>query len=482
MTIRLRLTLMYSSILALTLIVFGLALYSIQSQDTMNSLRQDLRISSDQIADALRKTSVFIPEWDPAQPNPPPPRPFHEVSNAPAFRELREREIVRVLDPVGNLMASPFGREEDALPLSEDALAAIQQGEDWYESGIVNDENMLIYNRPIMVRGELTYIVQVARSLTERNRTLNSLATTLSIAGLITILIAFGVGWFISGLTLRPIGRMTQTAHQIGEDRDFSRRVAYSGKQDEIGQLATTFNQMLAQLQDAYEKVEHALQQQRNFVTDVSHELRTPLTTLRGNLGLLLRRPPAPDGVQEDILTDMVDESDRLIRLVNDLLLMARADADRSLVKEMVAIRPVLEDAVHQAQQLNDQRQIRLDVPEDISIRSDEDALRQIILILLDNACKYSEGAIDVEGKQVGSRVEIRVRDYGEGIASEDLSHIFDRFYRANENTFVPGFGLGLAIAKSLVEGMEGTIELESELGKGSTAILSFPIVKTMKD
>jgi len=251
---------------------------------------------------------------------------------------------------------------------------------------------MLIYSRTIVQSGQTNYIVQVARSLTERDRTLKSLATTLAGAGLLTILIAFGAGWVLSSLTLKPIQRITQTAQAIGEERDFTRRVAYTGPLDEVGRLANTFNQMLARLQDAYQKMGHSLDQQRNFVADVSHELRTPLTTLRGNLGLLSRNPPAPPDEQTDILADMVEESDRLIRLVNDLLLLARADAGRSLAQEPIVLQPMLEEAIRQAHQLDLQRQITLDVPPNITVVGDRDAFKQVMLILLDNALKHSEG------------------------------------------------------------------------------------------
>lgn len=477
MTIRLRLTLVYSAILALTLLIFGFALYTIQSRDTLNSLEQDLRISSDRLAEAVSRANVFEAAPSPFG-DPPPPRPFDQFSSEQAFQDLREREIVRVLDPAGNLVASPFGREQDALPLSDDALAAVQNSQEWFDTGSVSGEDMLIYSRPIIRDGELVSIIVVARSLTERNRTLNSLATTLSIAGGIMILIAFGVGWGLSGLALRPIDRITQTARTIGEERDFAQRVTYTGKQDEVGQLAMTFNQMLTQLQDAYRKVEHALEQQRNFVSDVSHELRTPLTTLRGNLGLLLRKPAAPVNVQEDILTDMVDESDRLIRLVNDLLLMAHADAGRSLAKEPLSVKPALEEVIRQAQNLDDGRQITLTIPEDMDIKADRDAFRQVMLILLDNALKYSDDEINIEVEKTGSVVEIQVQDSGTGISSSDLEHVFDRFYRAGESSFVPGFGLGLAIAKALVEAMGGTIRLDSEMEKGTTVILRFPALE----
>jgi signal transduction histidine kinase len=376
------------------------------------------------------------------------------------------------LDPNGQLVASPFGREGDALPLSGKGLQTLQSQQDWWETEIVSGEKMLIYSRPVIVNDEVVYIVQVARPLTERDRTLQSLGTTLLIAGLLTLLVAFGIGWVFSGIMLHPIHRITQTAQTIGNERDFTRRVNYTGPQDEVGQLANTFNSMLSRLQDAFQKVEHSLEMQRSFVADVSHELRTPLTTLRGNLGLMRRDLPPEE--QADIVNDMVDESDRLIRLVNDLLLLARADAGRSLAKEPLDTSTALEEICRQARQLDPQRTINLDVPANLFILGDRDAFKQVALILLDNALKHSTASINVTAKQQGKQVEIRVQDFGKGIPTDKLERVFDRFYRGDDTATIPGFGLGLPIAKTLVEAQGGEIVLESELGKGSTVTLQF--------
>ena len=479
MSIRFRLTLLYSTILALTLLIFGVALYSIQSRDTLNSLELDLQMSSEKFSDTAFKADNAHPPQDALNhQDSGQPRPFDEFSSDQAFLTLKEREIVRILDAAGNLIASPSGRIEDALPLSEEGLTTLQDQQEWWENANVGGEDMLIYSRPVTQDGETTYIVQVARSLTERNRTLKSLATTLAGVGVITILVAFGAGWALSGYSLKPIDRITQTAKAIGEERDFTRRVSYAGPPDEVGRLASTFNQMLGGLQEAYQKVEHSLQMQRNFVADVSHELRTPLTTLRGNLGLLRRDPPTPPEEQADILSDMVEESDRLIRLVNDLLLMARADAGRSLAREALEIKPLLEECVRQARQLDQQRKISLDVSGESNMMGDRDALKQVVLILLDNALKHSDGAIQVKAALNSRQVELRVQDFGPGIPSDKLDHVFDRFYRGEEASITPGFGLGLPIAKSLVEGMNGTIEIESKVGIGSILILRFTAVK----
>ena len=473
MSIRLRFTLLYTFILALTLTAFGVTLYTIQSQSTLDSLKRDLMDGSSKLAEITLKTD-FPNEHRPPDQQKPPPVSFDQFSSDQGLKDFREREIARVLDFDGNLVASPFGREEDALPLSAEGLQAVQNGGDWFESAVVSGEEMLIYSRPVIVENEVVYIIQIARALTERNRTLQSLSFTLLIAGSLTSLIAFGIGWLFSGFTLSPIHRMTQIAQTIGDERDFTRRVNYTGPQDEVGQLASTFNSMLSRLQDAFQKVEHSLEMQRNFVADVSHELRTPLTTLRGNLGLMRRDLPAEE--KTDIVNDMVDESDRLIRLVNELLLLARADAGRSLAKEALDASAVLEESCRQASQLDPLRQINLDVPENLFILGDRDAFKQIALILLDNALKHSSGNINVTAKQMGKQVEIRVQDFGEGIPADKLEHVFDRFYRGDDSSTIPGFGLGLPIAKTLVEAQGGEIILESEVGKGSTVILRFHV------
>ena len=474
MSIRLRLTLLYSAILALTLIIFGVALYTIQARTTLDALKSDLMRSSDRIA-----TAVLWSYQHPSQPQPepgrePPPVPFETFSSDTAFQGLREREIVRVLNTQGSLVASPFGVAEDALPLSNTGLQTLRNQAEVWEISSTESGRLLIYNRPILSEGQVVFIMQVARSLAERDQSLAGLSTTLLVASLLTILIAFGIGWVMSGLTLRPIHRITQTAQEIGNESDFSRRVDYSGPNDEIGQLAKTFNSMLSRLQDAYQRVSQALSMQREFVADVSHELRTPLTTVRGNLELLRRDPPLAEVEQDDVLTDMVDESDRLIRLVNELLILARADAGRNLVHERIEMKPIIEEVCRQAQQLDEQREITAAL-QDVTVLGDRDALKQVLLILLDNALKHTQGPISISAEAAGDQVAITVQDAGPGIPPEILQHVFDRFYRGDADPQIPGFGLGLPIAQALVEEMGGTIAIDSNPGSGSVVRFQLP-------
>lgn len=473
MSIRLRLTLLYTIILALTLAVFGAALYVIQAQSTLNALKEDIAMSSEMLARSIFSNYLNPTVMEP-QPEPRVKIPFEVISGEQALKDLREREIVRILSPDGKLVASPFGTGE-ALPISATGTQALQEQKIWWEIVTPNTERMLVLNSPVIINNQTAFIIQIARPLTEHDRSLKVLSTTMLLASLITILLAFGIGWMISGTALRPINRITQTAQEIGNENDLTRRVDHKGPNDEVGRLAVTFNSMLGRLQDAYDRVNHALAAQREFVADVSHELRTPLTTVRGNLDLLRRKPPLPAEEQSDILNDVVDESDRLIRLVNDLLVLARADAGRNLQKEPIAVQPLVNEVIRQVRLLDPEREIDVKMADE-TILGDRDAVKQILLVLLDNAVKHTQGGIGILVQAEGHMVKIAVQDGGPGISPEVLERIFERFDRGEASDGVNGFGLGLPIAKALTEAQGGTIAIESELGEGSRVTVLLPM------
>jgi len=472
MSIRVRFTLVYNLILLATLTVFSVALYNIQAINTLRTLKSALTKSSDEVAINLIPLVLLYPPSLGPNLQESDPRLFENLSNALEIKSLREREIVRVLDASGNLVAAPFGLADKGLPISKEGMEQLQNGNAWWETANVG-VNLLVLNRPIIVDNQLYMILQVARPLTEREQSLHALRNTLITADLVVLVLASIIGWVLSGYLLRPIKRITQTAQQIGNEQNFSRRVDYNGPNDEVGQLAKTFNTMLEQLEEAYKKVSGALEMQRDFLADVSHELRTPLTTLRGNLGLLRHEPPIPEDETADILNDMVDETDRMIRLVNELLEQARADSTKNMLLEPVNLKILLQDVVRQAKLLSEDRQISLDVPDDLSVMATKDALKQVMLILVDNAIKHSQRDIVLEAQRVEDEVEIRVIDHGKGLSPEELTHVFERFYRADRLSG-NGFGLGLSIAKGLVENMNGQISMASEVGVGTTVLLRF--------
>jgi signal transduction histidine kinase len=390
--------------------------------------------------------------------------------------DMRMRDFMNILDVDGNPINSPYNQETSSHALSSEGMTALQEGEPWLEIISEEEERVLVYNQPAIDDGKTVAIVQVSRSLADRDRSLQSLGITLIVGSVLTTLAAFGGGWFLAGTTLKPVIEMTQTAHAIGQSRDFSARVQYEGPEDEIGHLAMTFNEMLSQLEDGYHQVAYALQMQREFVADVSHELRTPLTTIRGNLDLLQRDRPLPKREQVDILSDLTSESERLSRLVSDLLVLARAEVGRILPCEKVNISSVINDAVRQMRLLDSNCDIVIGNDTVMYAHANEDAFKQVLLIILDNAIKYAKCPINLDMVQTEHNVIIRITDSGPGMSDQQVKRIFDRFYRGDASRSSPGFGLGLSIAQTLVQAQHGSIKVESEVGKGSTFTITIPV------
>lgn len=466
MSIRLRLTLLYSVILALTLIAFSGILYTIQSRYTLNIVKGDLLTSANRIVPLLLRVERS-PDRVP---------PLVSQERAVELRDLRMRDVVRILDAQGVPLDLTINENVQDLPLGQEGLKQLQGGQPWIEIVHGEEGRVLTYNLPVITDGETIAIVQVGRSLADRDRSLRALGITLISGSALITAIAFGIGWLLAGTTLRPIHRITQTAQEIGRTRDFSSRIPYKGPNDELGRLAKTFNEMLARLQEAFQQVARALQVQRDFVADVSHELRTPLTTVRGNLALLGREPPLPETERDDVLGDVVGETERLIRLVHDLLILARTDAGQQLILEPVDVGEVVAETCRQAQQLAPEREVEWHAVEHAVALINRDALKQVVLILLDNAIKHTAQPIRVDLAQRDGRVVIDVQDRGPGMPSEQCERIFDRFYRGDESRSTAGFGLGLSIAKALLEAQQADIQVTSLPGQGSTFTVTLPI------
>jgi signal transduction histidine kinase len=380
----------------------------------------------------------------------------------------------------GQVIARTGDLSGTTLPLTEMGLDSVQKGATWFETAQVDNEPLLIFTRQIPVGAGTTNIAQFAAPISEREEYLSALRLFLLIAIGFVILIAAIIGWVVSGTALSPINRITQTAQAIGAEHDFGRRVDYSGPPDEVGRLATTFNSMLGELETAYLQQEHALEAQRRFVADASHELRTPLTTVRGNIELLSHEPPMEMQERADVLADTKDEVNRLIRLVQQLLVLARADAGQPLRHAQVALKPLLEEVCRETKLRAPRHTIACQNLADMSVLGDRDALKQVLVILLDNAIVHTSSGVVVEltsAMEAGSGI-VRVRDNGAGIAPAALPHIFERFYRGEESRTGASSGLGLAIAKELVEEQGGAITVESKLGEGTLFTISLPLAK----
>ncbi|HET9111783.1 MAG TPA: ATP-binding protein [Ktedonobacterales bacterium] len=343
-------------------------------------------------------------------------------------------------------------------------------------------------------------VVLVAKSQEDVNGALSTLGRILLIGDLVAIGLALLGGWLIAESSLRPITTITRTASAIARDASaagLGTRVRYRGAKDEVGELVTTFNEMLASL----EQVANA---QRRFVSDASHELRAPLTTIRGNLELLRQAPGLSEEDRAEIIDDAYVEAERMSNLVSDLLLLARVDAASAsrgaratLLDEQLSGRREVVEMDQMAMDLYRsgqshlralRKQIKLSVTEiaPVSVSADPGQLRQLGMILLDNAIKYTprDGSIRIAVSQLGPFATLTISDSGIGIADEDLPHIFERFYRADRarERDEHGSGLGLAIARWIAEAHHGEIKVESAPGKGTVFTVLLPAVKRVGD
>jgi signal transduction histidine kinase len=276
-------------------------------------------------------------------------------------------------------------------------------------------------------------------------------------------------------MALRPIAGFSSTSGDIAHSRDLSQRIVVPHHRDELGRLAATFNEMLTSIQAAY------MAQQR-FVSDASHELRAPLTAIQGNLELLRRHPEMSPTDRDESLAEAEREAGRLTRLVADLLALARADAGITLQRRPVDLDMVVLDAFRTARPLAHGQELSLEPFEPAQVLGDEDRLKQLVLILLDNALKYTPvgGQVILSLQQRDQQVEIIVRDTGVGIAAEDLPHVFDRFYRADpaRSRDPGGTGLGLAIASWIARQHDGDVVVSSSSGQGTTVVVQLPTLR----
>ena len=323
--------------------------------------------------------------------------------------------------------------------------------------------------------------VTVARSLAGVERSLGLLRNILIAGGLAVLLVAALAGLGLAAALLRPLARMRATAQRIGDERDFSHRMPVDGDpHDELGRLSLSFNQMLAELEQANLGLKTTLDSQRRFVADASHELRTPLTAIRTNVEFLARVPGARTEDRVEALRDVLTELRRMESLVGDLLALARLEAASARpakrtfrLDHMVA--DVHRDALRMAA---NGVEVRLGPLPEVWVSGDRDDLRRAVWNLVDNALKYTRaGKVDLRLRAEDGVAELSVRDTGIGIAESQLDHVFDRFWRAPSVRSMAGSGLGLAITRWVAQAHEGTISVESVVGHGTTFLLTLPVV-----
>jgi len=336
---------------------------------------------------------------------------------------------------------------------------------------IVNDDDaMRVYTLPVLDNQQTVGWVQVMQSLGSARDTLDRLLLTLLLGGgLLAILSGFG-GYFLATRVLSPIDSITRTADAISTE-DLSARLPLLDTEDEVSRLASTFNNMLARLENGFKR-------ERQFTADASHELRTPLAAMQAILSVV-REGERPVSEYHQALDDLADETNRMRGLVEDLLSLARGEDGLALHSETLDLSAILSDVADSLHPLAQAKGLTLttQLPSRLSITGDMDALIRLFVNLLDNSIKYTEkGGITVSAQVETEHVLVEISDTGVGIPKEHLSRIFERFYRVESARSSAGTGLGLAIARQIVLAHGGEISVISASGMGTTFIVTLPL------
>jgi heavy metal sensor kinase len=453
--IRVRLTLWFVLLLAITLAIFCAALY-LALRHNLNSTLNDSLESRAQIVAGL---VVDVDRVDVAE---------LTIPGDPVEGE----EFVRVFDSSGNLVFDNSG-EKFRPPDDPTAVSAALSGAKTRRDLDLGPE-LRALTAPIRANGKVIGAVEVGLSTDALHSTLRTLLVIIAVIYPLALIIASGGGVFLAGRALSPIDGLTRTARRISAE-DLSQRLDLRLPDDEVGRLARTFDEMIARLDDAFRR-------QRQFTADASHELRTPLTAIKGQTEVALQRDRDP-AEYRSVLRSVNVEVDRMIRLVSSLLTLARADAQQvPLTKESISLGALVSDAADQVRPAASNKgvSVRLRNGAGTQVTADQDLLLQLMLNLLDNAVKHTPlgGSIVISWSNQEGHAKVVVADEGPGIPSEHLPHIFDRFYRVDRarSRDGGGVGLGLSICRWIAEAHGGSIHADSSPGGGATFTVDLPM------
>jgi heavy metal sensor kinase len=451
--IRVRLTLLFAAIQVVFLAVLAITVHWVFGRELMRELDQGLRDKAEALTAAYEIKNGIV-----------------EVEMDEHLRDtLWVDSLAQILKPDGTvLFQNQFGAKT-RLPgppeanASEGAVFYVARVPDRGESRCVwrTDQR---YSSPV--------IIAIGTSLKQLRHEQAELLRIMLLASSGMVLTSGVVGWLVIGRLLRPLGAMASKTRRITADH-LHDRLAVANPHDEIGQLATTLNVMMERLHSSFD-------QMRRFTSDASHELRTPLTCMRSELEVALTQSRSPDEYR-DVLGSMLEEIDRLTRLSDALLTLARLDSGRvTLQNEAVDLNELLVEAADRIRVQADAKGAELHIDAGSTscrVKGDHRLIEQAFLNLMDNAIKYGGTRIQVRLSREEGAVVVTVQDSGSGIPAEHLEHLFERFYRVDKSRSreLGGAGLGLSLAKQYVELHGGSISVSSVAGVGTTFTARFP-------
>ena len=441
-SIRTRLTLWYLLVMVVLLLVFSAVAYFMLDHNLYKNLDNSLRIRSIEI----RTTSVFVPQTN---------------------------ELLLSFASNGTLIQQVGTSAIDTSKVSGLVEKALSGQNGYLTTDTTDNQGIRLYATAFRDPFDGQAIIIVVGQLTTEITNVLHTFMYIIIFAMIGVLILAGLGGlFLADRVLRPVERITKTAQKI-EGSDLSQRIDVK-TDDELGRLAVTLNEMIGRLEESFNR-------QRQFTADASHELRTPLAIMQAEATLALSKERAPDDYRKSLET-ISQESDYMSAVIGKLLFLARSDAGKEQLNfEDVDLKEVITGLAANIEVLAQDKGIKftVDAKDDVDVSGDKVKLRQLFTNILENAVRYTpaDGKISVSLLEKESNAVVSISDTGIGIPPEHLPHIFERFYRVDKARARAdgGVGLGLAIAKIIVESHKGKIEVESEVGKGTTFIISIP-------
>ncbi|QNQ83959.1 HAMP domain-containing histidine kinase [Lactobacillus sp. PV037] len=343
--------------------------------------------------------------------------------------------------------------------------------------GLELDVYQKVYSRD---NKRLVGYIAVKNTMVQTNHVLKTIRVSMIIFSLIVIVIFMGLTFVVISSWAKPVKRISELARKIDKDPNSEERLPKLKRTDELGELTDSFNEMLDRMQ-AY------IRQQKQFVGDVSHELRTPVAVIQGHMNMLNRWGKDDPKILQESIDASLQEANRMNHLIQEMLDLTRAEQiDVQFPNEVSDVNSVLERTVNNLRMIHPDFKIiydDADLKSNTKIKMYQNHLEQVLIILMDNAIKYSQDRkeIIVDASTERETVEISVQDFGEGIALEEQQMIFNRFYRVDKarTREKGGNGLGLSIAQKLVEGYHGKISVTSQLGSGSIFKIEFPLLKS---
>jgi two-component system sensor histidine kinase MprB len=432
LSFRARLALVAAAAVGLAVVAASATVYVVVRDQLLSQADTTLKTRADEIARAVH------------------PEPGPNGSTYLVVPRFLSNVHVEVVNSDGTVLR-PFG-QRGALPVTGRILGAARRGSNpFFSDAKLDDKDFRVYT----LSGP-GFALEVARDLGEVNSTLHRIGVFLLLIAVGGVAVAAGMGLAVSQAALRPVRRLTETAEHVTETGDLSERIDVTGR-DELSRLATSFNTMLAAL-------EESSRAQRQLVADASHELRTPLTSLRTNIEVLLGGRELKPGDRDRLLTDVVEQTAEMTALIGELIELARGEQTQEEPQD-VRLDQIAANAVERTQRNRPSVKFVTNLEESL-VHGAPGTIERAVANLLDNAAKWSPDGAEVE---VGVRDgEVSVRDHGPGIAEEDLPYVFDRFYRARSARGLPGSGLGLAIVKQVADAHGGQVVAERAEGGGT--------------